>query len=223
RTSQRFQGGERHRKIRLPQVTQRGLRRHRRRVGGPCHRYPPPPARLAGLVQKAYRCALTSGADAARSADFVESRQLSTEVIGKSENGRRVSVPNGTNACLCPRPGPMPVRPRRRQFQCADVVQRAFIARQGGRARPSGRSSPDRCASFTSLWPGRPSGAYSLDAMSMRIGATMRPTVVFDFDGTVALGRGPLEAYATCLGELTDGEMLTACRTAVERFDAGET
>ncbi|HLS64358.1 MAG TPA: HAD family hydrolase [Ruania sp.] len=51
----------------------------------------------------------------------------------------------------------------------------------------------------------------------------MRPTVVFDFDGTVALGRGPLEAYATCLGELTDGEMLTACRTAVERFDAGET
>src|SRR5699024_7952098 len=91
------------------------------------------------------------------------------------------------------------------------------------RARPSSRSSPDRCASFTSLWPDRPSGTYSLDAMSMRIGATMRPTVVFDFDGTVALGRGPLEAYATCLGELTDGEMLTACRTAVERFDAGET
>ncbi len=51
----------------------------------------------------------------------------------------------------------------------------------------------------------------------------MRPTVVFDFDGTVALGRGPLEAYATCLGELTDGEMLTSCRTAVERFDAGQT
>lgn len=51
----------------------------------------------------------------------------------------------------------------------------------------------------------------------------MRPSVVFDFDGTVALGRGPLDAYATCLGELTDGEMLTACRDAVVRFDAGGT
>lgn len=51
----------------------------------------------------------------------------------------------------------------------------------------------------------------------------IRPTVVFDFDGTVALGRGPLDAYATCLGELTDGDLLTSCRDAVVRFDAGGT
>src|SRR5699024_9384538 len=152
---------------------------------------------------------------------FVGSRQLATEGVGKDGDGRRVSGPDGTDACPWPRPGRH--RPRRRQFQCADVVQRAFIARQGGRTRPSGRSSPNCCALFIPLWPDRPSSAYSLDAMSIRIGGTMRPTVVFDFDGTVALGRGPLEAYATCLGELTDGEMLTACRTAVERFDAGET
>lgn len=49
----------------------------------------------------------------------------------------------------------------------------------------------------------------------------MRRMVVFDFDGTIALGRGPIDAYATCLGELTDGEMATDCRDAVARFDGG--
>ena len=27
-------------------------------------------------------------------------------------------------------------------------------------------------------------------------------SVVFDFDGTIALGQGPLDAYARCVGEL---------------------
>src|SRR5699024_2722488 len=50
-----------------------------------------------------------------------------------------------------------------------------------------------------------------------------RRTVVFDFDGTLALGRGPLNAYAACLGELTGTEVATACRAAIEHFDTGET
>lgn len=50
-----------------------------------------------------------------------------------------------------------------------------------------------------------------------------RCTVVFDFDGTLALGRGPLDAYAACLGELTGNDVVTASQAAVERFDAGDT
>lgn len=50
-----------------------------------------------------------------------------------------------------------------------------------------------------------------------------RRTVVFDFDGTLALGRGPLNAYATCLGELAGPEVVTACREAIELFDTGRT
>lgn len=46
-------------------------------------------------------------------------------------------------------------------------------------------------------------------------------TVIFDFDGTLALGRGPLYAYADCLGELTGPGVGQACRDAVDRFDAG--
>lgn len=50
-----------------------------------------------------------------------------------------------------------------------------------------------------------------------------RRTVVFDFDGTLALGRGPLNAYATCLGELAGPEVIAACRKAIESFDTGRT
>lgn len=50
-----------------------------------------------------------------------------------------------------------------------------------------------------------------------------RRTVVFDFDGTLALGRGPLNAYAACLGELTTPQVAAACQAAIERFDTGQT
>src|SRR5699024_5839873 len=58
-----------------------------------------------------------------------------------------------------------------------------------------------------------------------------RRTVLFDFDGTLALGRGPLEAYAACLNELVSeasggeagSELLAHCQDAIPRFDAGET
>ena len=58
-----------------------------------------------------------------------------------------------------------------------------------------------------------------------------RRTVLFDFDGTLALGRGPLEAYAACLNEIVSeepgggagSELLAHCQDAITRFDAGET
>ncbi|WP_420115070.1 HAD family hydrolase [Pseudactinotalea sp.] len=50
-----------------------------------------------------------------------------------------------------------------------------------------------------------------------------RPTVVFDFDGTLALGRGPLDAYARALAEHGGETVVADCLAAVGAFDAGET
>lgn len=50
-----------------------------------------------------------------------------------------------------------------------------------------------------------------------------RRTVVFDFDGTLALGRGPLDAYAIGLHDFASAAVVTACQAAVQQFDAGET
>jgi FMN phosphatase YigB (HAD superfamily) len=51
-------------------------------------------------------------------------------------------------------------------------------------------------------------------------------TIVFDFDGTLALGRGPLLAYARCVSELVaDGASIdigAALTEAIEQFECGE-
>ncbi len=46
-------------------------------------------------------------------------------------------------------------------------------------------------------------------------------SVVFDFDGTIALGAGPLDAYAQCVGELAGPEVAKACLDAVHDFNTG--
>lgn len=46
-------------------------------------------------------------------------------------------------------------------------------------------------------------------------------SVVFDFDGTIALGRGPLDAYARCVGELAGAAVAGACIEAVREFSTG--
>jgi phosphoglycolate phosphatase-like HAD superfamily hydrolase len=46
-------------------------------------------------------------------------------------------------------------------------------------------------------------------------------SVVFDFDGTIALGSGPLDAYAQCVGELAGPEVAKACLDAVHDFNTG--
>lgn len=46
-------------------------------------------------------------------------------------------------------------------------------------------------------------------------------SVVFDFDGTIALGRGPLDAYARCVGELAGSAVAEACVEAVRQFLTG--
>lgn len=49
------------------------------------------------------------------------------------------------------------------------------------------------------------------------------PTVVFDFDGTLALGRGPVLAYARHVAAATgDEEFVPAALAALDRLDAGE-
>lgn len=55
---------------------------------------------------------------------------------------------------------------------------------------------------------------------------TVRPTLVLDFDGTLALGRGPLQAYVGALAaQLEDparrDRVSSACLAAVAAFDAG--
>lgn len=47
-------------------------------------------------------------------------------------------------------------------------------------------------------------------------------SVVFDFDGTIALGRGPLDAYARCVGELAGVAVADACVEAVREFSTGQ-
>ncbi|MEO7126258.1 MAG: HAD family hydrolase [Nakamurella sp.] len=49
------------------------------------------------------------------------------------------------------------------------------------------------------------------------------PAVIFDFDGTIALGSGPLNAYARCIGTVTDERIGRACLAIIEEFDAGTT
>lgn len=46
-------------------------------------------------------------------------------------------------------------------------------------------------------------------------------SVIFDFDGTVALGHGPLVAYARSVGELAGAAVAEACVAAVREFDTG--
>lgn len=46
-------------------------------------------------------------------------------------------------------------------------------------------------------------------------------SVVFDFDGTIALGQGPLDAYARCVGELAGAVVADACVSAVREFNTG--
>ncbi len=48
-----------------------------------------------------------------------------------------------------------------------------------------------------------------------------RVSVVFDFDGTIALGHGPLDAYAQCVGELAGAPVAAACTEAVREFNTG--
>lgn len=49
------------------------------------------------------------------------------------------------------------------------------------------------------------------------------PTVVFDFDGTLALGRGPVLAYARHVAAATgDEELVPAALAALDHLDAGE-
>lgn len=51
----------------------------------------------------------------------------------------------------------------------------------------------------------------------------MRPTVIFDFDGTLALGDGPLWAYARGVAEAAGiPEIVAASEEAVARFEAGD-
>lgn len=46
-------------------------------------------------------------------------------------------------------------------------------------------------------------------------------SVVLDFDGTIALGDGPLGAYARCVGEIAGARAAEACRTELTRFASG--
>lgn len=56
----------------------------------------------------------------------------------------------------------------------------------------------------------------------------VRPTLVLDFDGTLALGRGPLQAYVAALGRQCEDpvareRLRRECLAAVVEFDAGAT
>ncbi|MDN4482363.1 HAD family hydrolase [Demequina lignilytica] len=51
----------------------------------------------------------------------------------------------------------------------------------------------------------------------------MRPTVIFDFDGTIALGDGPLHAYAQGVADAAGApEIAVESRAALARFEAGD-
>ncbi len=51
----------------------------------------------------------------------------------------------------------------------------------------------------------------------------MRPTVIFDFDGTLALGNGPIEAYARSVADAAgEPAILQASLEELARFDAGQ-
>jgi len=48
-----------------------------------------------------------------------------------------------------------------------------------------------------------------------------RATVIFDFDGTVALGSGPLLAFARSIGDRTNADVLADARKALWSFETG--
>lgn len=51
----------------------------------------------------------------------------------------------------------------------------------------------------------------------------MRPTVIFDFDGTLALGDGPVRAYAACVArEAGDSRIVDDADDALAKIAAGE-
>lgn len=50
------------------------------------------------------------------------------------------------------------------------------------------------------------------------------PTIIFDFDGTLALGNGPIVAYANAVAEETgNAEFLGNAMSALDEFEAGRT
>lgn len=50
----------------------------------------------------------------------------------------------------------------------------------------------------------------------------MTPTVIFDFDGTLAVGLGPIEAYLTCVSRLVDAPgFVSAARANLDALEAG--
>lgn len=52
----------------------------------------------------------------------------------------------------------------------------------------------------------------------------MRPTVIFDFDGTLALGDGPVRAYARCVADAAgDSRIVDDFEDAMVRIAAGST
>ncbi|WP_084077981.1 HAD family hydrolase [Demequina sp. NBRC 110057] len=52
----------------------------------------------------------------------------------------------------------------------------------------------------------------------------MRPTVIFDFDGTLALGDGPVRAYARCVADAAgDSRIVDDFEDALVRIAAGST
>ncbi|MBC9945094.1 HAD family hydrolase [Leucobacter sp. cx-328] len=49
----------------------------------------------------------------------------------------------------------------------------------------------------------------------------MAPSIVFDFDGTLATGHGPVREYARIVAPLTDAGFADRVETELEQFDAG--
>ena len=49
----------------------------------------------------------------------------------------------------------------------------------------------------------------------------MTATIVFDFDGTLAIGHGPVMAYAECAAPLAGAQYLERVETALAEYDAG--
>ncbi|WP_206447806.1 HAD family hydrolase [Agrococcus sp. KRD186] len=50
----------------------------------------------------------------------------------------------------------------------------------------------------------------------------MRPTIVFDFDGTIAIGSGPLLAYARLVAPHASSDYLHRAEAALEAFERGD-
>ncbi|HIY67052.1 MAG TPA: HAD family hydrolase [Candidatus Agrococcus pullicola] len=49
----------------------------------------------------------------------------------------------------------------------------------------------------------------------------MTRTIVFDFDGTLAIGHGPVLAFADCVAPLAGKDYLARVKTALDEYDAG--